>query len=78
MSRRVEPSAQGRLQGALGSLAGVTGMLGPVIFTQIFALGISSRGFTLPGAPYLLSALLLGASCLFALVVARDSAAETA
>ena len=72
MSRRVEPSAQGRLQGALGSLAGVTGMLGPLIFTQIFALGISSRGFTLPGAPYLLSALLLSASWLFALVVARD------
>jgi DHA1 family tetracycline resistance protein-like MFS transporter len=78
MSRRVEPSAQGRLQGALGSLAGVTGMLGPLIFTQIFALGISSRGFTLPGAPYLLSALLLGASWLFALLVARDPRPEVA
>jgi DHA1 family tetracycline resistance protein-like MFS transporter len=78
MSRRVEASAQGRLQGALGSLAGVTGMLGPLIFTQIFALGISSRGFTLPGAPYLLSALLLGASWLFALAVARDPGLDAA
>src|ERR1700747_103191 len=30
MSRRVDPSAQGKLQGAINSLRAVTGMLGPV------------------------------------------------
>jgi MFS transporter, DHA1 family, tetracycline resistance protein len=78
MSRRVEPSAQGRLQGALGSMSGVTGMIGPLIFTQIFAFGISSSRVHLPGAPYLLSAALLVASLIFALVVARDSKPEHA
>jgi len=73
MSRRVEPSAQGRLQGALGSMAGVTGMIGPLIFTQIFAFGISSSRFHVPGAPYLLAAASLSASLVFAVVVARDS-----
>ena len=73
MSRRVEPSAQGRLQGALASMSGVTGMIGPLIFTQIFAFAISSRRLHVPGAPYLLSAALLSASLVFAAFVARDS-----
>jgi DHA1 family tetracycline resistance protein-like MFS transporter len=75
MSRRVDASAQGRLQGAVASLAGVTGMLGPLIFTQIFAFGIASTWLHLPGAPYLLSATLLGASLLLALVVTAKSRA---
>jgi DHA1 family tetracycline resistance protein-like MFS transporter len=69
MSRRVEASAQGRLQGAIGSLAGVTGMIGPLLFTQVFAFGIASTWLHLPGAPYLLSATLLGLSLLVALAV---------
>lgn len=60
MTRQVEPSNQGQLQGALSSLRGITGMMGPVLFTQVFA--ISVRGGTalphLPGAPYLLAASL--------------------
>jgi DHA1 family tetracycline resistance protein-like MFS transporter len=75
MSRRVDASSQGRLQGAVASLAGVTGMLGPLIFTQIFAFGIASTWLHLPGAPYLLSATLLGASLLLALVVTTTSRA---
>ncbi|HWZ88782.1 MAG TPA: MFS transporter, partial [Polyangiaceae bacterium] len=75
MSRRVEASAQGRLQGAVASLAGVTGMLGPVIFTQIFAFGIASPTLHLPGAPFLLSATLLGLGLLVALFVTADSSA---
>ena len=73
MSQRVEATAQGRLQGAVASLAGVTGMLGPLIFTQIFAFGIASSWLHLPGAPYLLSATLLGASLLLALFVKANS-----
>ncbi|MET0792101.1 MAG: TCR/Tet family MFS transporter [Polyangiaceae bacterium] len=76
MSRRVEESAQGRLQGALASMSGVTGMIGPLLFTQIFAFGISSRTFHLPGAPYWLSSALLAASLAVAFVVARDAEGE--
>ena len=72
MSRRVEPSAQGGLQGALASMSGITGMIGPLLFTQIFAFGISSKSLHLPGAPYWLAAALLGASLLVAFVVAQD------
>ena len=72
MSRRVEPSAQGRLQGALASMSGITGMLGPLLFTQIFAFGISSETVHWPGAPFWTSSVLLCASLLVAFLVARD------
>src|SRR6266436_2207959 len=74
MSRRVDPSSQGKLQGAINSLRAVTGMAGPVLFTQIFAVAISPRyRIHLPGAPYYLAALLLGASMLLAVYVTRPS-----
>ena len=72
MSRRVEASAQGGLQGALASMSGITGMIGPLLFTQIFAFGITSTSVHLPGAPYWLAAALLVASLLVAFVVAQD------
>jgi MFS transporter, DHA1 family, tetracycline resistance protein len=74
MSRRVEQSAQGRLQGALASMSGITGMIGPLLFTQIFAFGISSKSLHLPGAAFWTSAVLLCASLLVAFFVARDVA----
>lgn len=64
-TRLAGASEQGRLQGALGSLRGVSGMIGPIFFTQIFAASISMQTF--PGAGYFIAALLLAAS----LVVAR-------
>ncbi len=62
MSQRVGPSEQGQLQGAMASLFGVAGMIGPLVFTEIFAFAIApGRTLQLPGAPYwLASALLLG------------------
>jgi MFS transporter, DHA1 family, tetracycline resistance protein len=72
MSRRVDPSSQGKLQGAINSLRAITGMVGPVVFTQVFALAISPRAVLhLPGAPYFLAALLLFASLILAAYVAR-------
>ncbi len=74
MARHVDPSSQGKLQGAINSLRAITGMAGPVLFTQIFAIAISPRyGLHLPGAPYYLAALLLGASLLLAVYVTRPS-----
>ena len=75
MSRHVDPSSQGKLQGAINSLRAITGMAGPVLFTQIFAIAISPHyEIHLPGAPYYLAALLLGASLLLAVYVTRPSA----
>jgi MFS transporter, DHA1 family, tetracycline resistance protein len=75
MSRRVDPSSQGKLQGAINSLRAITGMAGPVLFTQVFALAISPRAqIHLPGAPYYLAALLLSSSLMLAVYVTRPSA----
>jgi DHA1 family tetracycline resistance protein-like MFS transporter len=56
----VGPGEQGRLQGALASLRGIVAVIGPVIFTQTFAVAIGARdGVHVPGAPYLLAASML-------------------
>src|SRR6266481_174240 len=79
MSRHVDPSSQGKLQGAINSLRAITGMAGPILFTQIFAIAISPRyGLHLTGAPYDLAALLLGASLLLAVYVTRPGEAARA
>jgi MFS transporter, DHA1 family, tetracycline resistance protein len=74
MSRHVDHSSQGKLQGAINSLRSMTGMIGPLIFTQVFALaiapGISPR---VPGAPYFLAACLLTTSLVIAYFVTRRS-----
>ena len=60
MTRLVSPSEQGRLQGANGSVLGIATLIGPILFTQTFANFIGPhRDWHLPGAPFLLSALLL-------------------
>src|SRR5437588_8445519 len=76
MARHVDPSSQGKLQGAINSLRAFTGMAGPVLFTQIFTIAISpSYAMHLPAATYYLAALLLVASLLLAVYVTRPSAA---
>ncbi|HXX75736.1 MAG TPA: TCR/Tet family MFS transporter [Nitrospiraceae bacterium] len=60
MTRRVRASEQGQLQGAIASLTGIAGLVGPSIFTQTFAHFIGPQaGWHLPGAPYLLASILL-------------------
>jgi DHA1 family tetracycline resistance protein-like MFS transporter len=73
MTRRVGPSEQGALQGINGSLMGLTGVIGPTLFTLIFAFFISNQApVTLPGAPFLLSALLMISSLILAAKVTRS------
>jgi DHA1 family tetracycline resistance protein-like MFS transporter len=67
MSRRVGASEQGRLQGANSSLMGVANMLGPGLFTQVFALFIAGSAWQLPGAAFLLAAGLLVVAAIVAL-----------
>lgn len=73
MTRRVGPSEQGRLQGALSSMRGMTGMVGPLLFTQVFSAAIA-EGSTLhlPGAPFLLASALLVCSVGLAWRVTRS------
>jgi MFS transporter, DHA1 family, tetracycline resistance protein len=76
MSRHVDPSSQGKLQGAINSLRAVTGMVGPILFTQVFALAIAPRASVhFPGAPYFLAAMLLLSSVLLAVYVTRPGEA---
>ena len=59
MSRSAGADEQGALQGAIGSLYGLTEIAGPIVMTQLFAT-FSSPGAPLsfPGAPFALSAVL--------------------
>jgi DHA1 family tetracycline resistance protein-like MFS transporter len=59
MSRRAGEDEQGALQGAIGSLYGLTEIVGPIVMTQLFAIfSGASAPFYFPGAPFALSALL--------------------
>ena len=70
MTRRVSPEQQGQLQGATSSVQSVSQMLGPFLFTLIFAYFIGdSAPVKLPGAPFLLAGALLA----LALVVAAGT-----
>jgi DHA1 family tetracycline resistance protein-like MFS transporter len=71
-TRRVGPTEQGRLQGALSSLGALTGLIGPIFFTQVFAWSIA------PGSPiaqsglvYLIAAALMAAAWPLAIAVVR-------
>lgn len=71
MSKEAGPESQGLLQGAIGSLRGVSGMIGPILFTQVFATSVAGQGFL--GTAYLLACGLIALS-LVAVVVGRRSA----
>jgi DHA1 family tetracycline resistance protein-like MFS transporter len=71
MTRRVSSTEQGQLQGAIAGINGVTGLIGPTLFTQTFAFFLRSDSalspqhstlspsLDLPGAPFILASLLL-------------------
>jgi MFS transporter, DHA1 family, tetracycline resistance protein len=84
MSRHVSAGEQGRLQGANTSIMGLTGIVGPGLFTGIFAWAIGPFGSvasslspaSLSGAPFLLAALLMAAAALMAFLVTRKHAVQ--
>jgi MFS transporter, DHA1 family, tetracycline resistance protein len=73
MTRLVSAGEQGQLQGANSSLMGLAGLIGPFLFTGIFAHFISPPAWWLPGAPFLLAAALLALAIPVASAVARPS-----
>ena len=79
MTRLVPAGDQGKLQGANTSLIGLTGLIGPSVFSVTFAHFIRPhRGWTLPGAPFLLAALVLVVAWLIAERVTRAPDASRA
>jgi DHA1 family tetracycline resistance protein-like MFS transporter len=75
MTRRVSPSEQGELQGALASLRGVAMLIGPGLFSLTFAFFIAPE-HRLPGAPWYLAAILMLVSLAVAWSVARDKKSD--
>lgn len=63
ITQQVGPEVQGRIQGAIMSLVSLAGIFGPMLFTGAFALFIGERAPAhLPGAPWLVAAILLCAA----------------
>jgi MFS transporter, DHA1 family, tetracycline resistance protein len=70
MSRRVDATSQGKLQGAVNSLRALTGMVGPLLFTQVFSLAIAEKAKVhVPGAPFYLAGALVVLAMGMAVVV---------
>jgi DHA1 family tetracycline resistance protein-like MFS transporter len=75
-TQTVGPKEQGKLQGAQASFGSIADMVGPLIFSQIFAAAIVARGrFHLPGAPYYLASLLVGGALISCLPLLRPAPA---
>jgi len=78
MTQRVQPHEQGQLQGANSSAMGLMGLIGPALFTVVFARAIApaaASAWHVPGAPFLVAAALTSLAFVLALrtavVVAR-------
>jgi DHA1 family tetracycline resistance protein-like MFS transporter len=75
MSKQVDPSEQGRLQGAVSSLTSIAGVFAPFLFASLFAAAISPGArFQLPGAAFLLSSALVLAGASVGWRVTRPNA----
>ncbi|HXS82230.1 MAG TPA: TCR/Tet family MFS transporter [Methylomirabilota bacterium] len=72
MARKVQPNEYGLLQGANASIMGIAGIIGPVLFTQVFAFFLQPhRGLYAPGAPFFLGGVLMATAWILAWNVAR-------
>jgi DHA1 family tetracycline resistance protein-like MFS transporter len=60
MSQRVQASEQGQLQGAMGSIRGITGMIGPIVMLGTFSYTAGQDALVeAPGTVYYLAAALV-------------------
>lgn len=67
MTGQVPSNAQGELQGALTSVISVTSIVGPPLMTNLFAwFTDGTAGVHFPGAPFLMSAVLIVISIILA------------
>jgi MFS transporter, DHA1 family, tetracycline resistance protein len=72
MTRCVSQSEQGQLQGAIGSIRGMAMIIGPGMFSSVFAIFIG-HGNDFPGAPWYLASFLLLCSLVLAWIVVQKS-----
>ena len=81
MTHHVSVSEQGELQGALGSMRSLAMLIGPALFSLVFAYSIDARAhvWQLPGAAWFLAAAPLATTLLLAFGVTQTSirAADT-
>ncbi|RDI97251.1 MFS transporter [Dyella solisilvae] len=74
MTHQVDPGEQGRLQGAITSLASFAGIFGPFLFAQVFSFSISPASpYHLPGLAFVLAAVLLAIGTMIAVRVTRHT-----
>lgn len=79
MSRAAGANEQGQLQGAINSLRGIAGVVGPSLFTWIFARAITSNGgHRMAGMPYYAAAALMFCSVLLGAVTGRETQPQEA
>ena len=72
---RVSDDSQGELQGAIASSVSATSVIGPLLMTGIFGAFTDKQGIYFPGAPYLLSAVLISIAFIaFRVTVTRYAA----
>jgi DHA1 family tetracycline resistance protein-like MFS transporter len=72
MSRRVPGNEQGRLQGAMSGIQSITGLIGPSLYTTVFAWAITGgKPLGLPGLGILVAAGLTVFALLLAVRYAR-------
>ena len=70
MTRGAAANEQGQLQGAIHSLRGISGLIGPGLFTYIFSKSIGAGAVIhLPGSPFFLASALLALALVMALLV---------
>jgi DHA1 family tetracycline resistance protein-like MFS transporter len=74
LSRRVGVDQQGQLQGALAILFGASQLVGPLVYTNVFAWAVRDGAWLhLPGLPMLVGAALLLISIVLAVIYARPT-----
>lgn len=73
ITQRTAGDTHGRVQGGLASLAGIAGLAGPLTFTSVFGFCIAKgTPLQLPGAPFLLAAVIVGVGLALAMPVLRQ------
>ncbi len=78
MSRRLGPSVQGQLQGANGSIMGIAGMIGPLLFPSIYAYSVNpNTPLNFPGTPFLVAAGCLLVAIVIAMITLRPKSLES-
>ena len=79
MSRHTPPNEQGLLQGAVNSLRGVAGLIGPLMFTWVFADSIDAKPiFPSAGSTFYLAAgLILLGLVIASMALAHDHPVKT-